>query len=90
MKAVITPAQISICHFTSKKALVVMAFYQPLTNVIPRRQMAELYIKLGREISYGESGDGSKQEATAVFRQALQIDSENADAQDALKNLIVE
>jgi hypothetical protein len=50
--------------------------------------MAELYIKLGREISYGESGDGSKQEAAAVFREVLQIDPENTDAQDALKNLI--
>ncbi|MBN3874912.1 MULTISPECIES: hypothetical protein [unclassified Nostoc] len=63
-----TPALISICHFTSKKALLVMAFYQPLGNMIPRRKMAELYIKLGREISYDESSDSSKQEATAVFQ----------------------
>ncbi|MBD2524938.1 hypothetical protein [Nostoc sp. FACHB-133] len=57
-------------------------------KILPRRQMAKLYIKLGREISYGESGDGSKQEAAAVFRAVLQINLENTEAQYALKNLI--
>ncbi|MEH1867899.1 MAG: hypothetical protein V7K69_23265 [Nostoc sp.] len=43
-------------------------------KILPRGQMAKLYIKLGTEISYSESGDGSKQEAAAVFREVLQID----------------
>ncbi|MBE8998126.1 tetratricopeptide repeat protein [Nostoc sp. LEGE 12447] len=83
-----TCSNISLPLYKQKGFPAVMEFYQPLANLIPRRQMAELYIKLGREISYGESGDGSKQEAAAVFREVLQIDPENTDAQDALKNLI--
>ncbi len=83
-----TCSNINLPLYKQKGFTAVMAFYRPLANLIPRRQMAELYIKLGREISYGESGDGSKQEAAAVFREALQIDPENNDAQDALKNLI--
>ncbi|MEH2369719.1 tetratricopeptide repeat protein [Nostoc sp.] len=83
-----TCSNISLPLYKQKGLTAVMAFYQPLMNVIPRRQMAELYIQLGRDVAYGESGDGSKQEAAAVFRQALQIDPENTDAQDALNNLI--
>ncbi|PHM07919.1 tetratricopeptide repeat protein [Nostoc sp. 'Peltigera malacea cyanobiont' DB3992] len=84
-----TCSNINLPLYKQKGFPAVMAFYQPLANMIPRRKMAELYIKLGREISYDE-GDSSKQEATAVFRQALKIDPENADAQDALKTLIAE
>jgi tetratricopeptide (TPR) repeat protein len=85
-----TCSNINLPLYKQKGFPAVMEFYQPLANLIPRRQMAELYIKLGREISYGESGDGSKQEAAAVFREVLQIDPENTEAQDALKNLIAE
>nr|MDZ8015082.1 tetratricopeptide repeat protein [Nostoc sp. ZfuVER08] len=66
----------------------VMKFYQPLSNAIPRRKMAELYIKLGKDIAYDESGDRLKQEATKIFREALKIDPENAEAKEALKDLI--
>lgn len=83
-----TCSNINLPLYKQKGFTAVMAFYQPLANMIPRRKMAELYIKLGRDISYGESGDGSKQEAAAVFREALKIDPENTDAKDALKNLI--
>lgn len=83
-----TCSNISLPLYKQKGFPAVMEFYQPLANLIPRRQMAELYIKLGREISYGKSGDGSKQEAAAVFREVLQIDPENTDAKDALKDLI--
>ncbi|QMS86568.1 tetratricopeptide repeat protein [Nostoc edaphicum CCNP1411] len=83
-----TCSNINLPLYKQKGFSAVMAFYQPLANMIPRRKMAELYIKLGRDISYGESGDGSKQEAAAVFQEALQIDPENTDAKDALKNLI--
>jgi tetratricopeptide (TPR) repeat protein len=83
-----TCSNINLPLYKQKGFAGVMEFYQPLANLIPRRQMAELYIKLGKEISYGESGDGSKQEATAVFREVLRIDPENTDAEDALKDLI--
>ncbi|OYD88762.1 hypothetical protein CDG77_22095 [Nostoc sp. 'Peltigera membranacea cyanobiont' 213] len=83
-----TCSNINLLLYKQKGFAGVMEFYRPLANLIPRRQMAELYIKLGREISYGESGDGSKQEAAAVFREVLQIDPENTDAKDALKDLI--
>ncbi|WP_392534660.1 tetratricopeptide repeat protein [Nostoc sp. C117] len=81
-------SNVNLLLYKQKGFTGVMEFYQPLANLIPRRQMAELYIKLGKQIAYGESGDGSKQEATTVLREALKIDPENSDAQDALKDLI--
>ncbi|MFW9260688.1 tetratricopeptide repeat protein [Nostoc sp. CALU 546] len=85
-----TCSNINLPLYKQKGFPAVMAFYQPLANMIPRRKMAELYIKLGTEIFYSESGDDSKQEAEAVFREALKIDPENTDAQSTIKELLTD
>ncbi|MGI2903710.1 hypothetical protein [Tolypothrix sp. VBCCA 56010] len=75
----------SLALYQQKGFPAVKAFYTQLAADIPPRKIAELYIKLGNEIFYN---DGAKQDAMAAFRQALQVDPKNADAQSALKSLL--
>ncbi|HLO84741.1 MAG TPA: tetratricopeptide repeat protein [Nostocaceae cyanobacterium] len=63
----------------------VTSFYQKFGNVIPRRQLAEIYVNLGYQLSYGE---GAKQDAISFVREALKIDPGNKEAQNALKDLL--
>ncbi|MBH8565162.1 tetratricopeptide repeat protein [Nostoc sp. CENA67] len=63
----------------------VKAFYQQFTHDIPRRQIAEIYIRLSRQLAYD---GGAKQEAMSVIQEALEIDPNNTEAQSALKDLL--